>query len=371
MTRSTRTLSLGIATLLLVAASVPLVGCGTMGVNYLVQAGRGQLSLMNRSRPIADVLKDPRTSLSLAALLSRIPEIKAYGESRGLKPTPNYVDYVALDRDAVSYVVSASEELRFQPKIWSFPIVGSFTYVGWFDRGDAEAYAAELAKEGWDVDVRGAPAFSTLGWFRDPVVSSMIGRGAKAGGSEARALGDLAEVLLHESVHTTLYVPGQSTFNESLADFVAEQLTPSYLATAQGPASAELRVYVEGLRGSERSGQFLKETYAELSAVYSGTDSDAVKREKKAKILARVDAHWQGRRRWTNASLIQYRTYGTGKAAFRGLWDACGGELRRFLAALQPLADGTLPAGQGFARAQMDEFDPVVENLTARGCPKP
>src|SRR6185312_14274837 len=116
---------------------------------------------------------------------------------------------------------------RFRSKTWWFPIVGRVPYLGWFDRDDAHDFADELHREGWDSDVGAADAYSTLGWFDDPVLSTMI-----AGGDEA--VGELVNVILHESVHATLYVDGQTRFNESLAEFVAGKLTTVYLGAHYG-----------------------------------------------------------------------------------------------------------------------------------------
>ncbi|HUP58452.1 MAG TPA: aminopeptidase, partial [Bdellovibrionota bacterium] len=153
-------------------------GCSTMG--YLLQAGKGQLALLNRAKPIEKVLESERVQPRIKRLLSEIPAIKKYGEGNGVKATHNYTEYVQLDRAAAVWVVSACEPLKFVSKEWSFPIVGRFPYLGWFDLDGARGLASELKKEGWDVDLRGARAFSTLGWFKDPVVSSMIPEGNEA-----------------------------------------------------------------------------------------------------------------------------------------------------------------------------------------------
>jgi predicted aminopeptidase len=149
-----------------------LGGCSS--IYYVYQAGRGQLKLLNRARPVEEVIEDPRTSPDLVSLLKKIPAIKAYGEKEGLRPTKNYRDYVNLDQNAVVYVVTVSDALAFKPKIFSFPIVGSFNYIGWFGLDDAKKFASTFEAEGYDVDVRGASAYSTLGWFRDPLLSTMI-----------------------------------------------------------------------------------------------------------------------------------------------------------------------------------------------------
>src|SRR5690606_34569810 len=142
------------------------------------------------------------------------------------------------DREAATWVVSACESLSFKPKQWRFPIVGSFTYLGWFDHPSAEEYAEELRKEGWDVDVRGAAAYSTLNWFRDPVLSTMIPRGK-------HDVGSLVNVVLHESVHATIYLKDQAYFNESLASFVADRMTFDYLSEKYGETSEEWKAFLE------------------------------------------------------------------------------------------------------------------------------
>src|SRR4029078_3952588 len=134
------------------------------------------------------------------------------------------------DRPAAVWVVSACEQLRFRSKEWHFPIVGSFPYLGWFDLEQAKAFADELRAESWDVDVRGAHAYSTLGWFRDAVLSTMIPEGKEA-------LGELVNVVLHESVHATVYIEGQAFFNESIASFIADRLTDHYLIQTRGNKS--------------------------------------------------------------------------------------------------------------------------------------
>jgi predicted aminopeptidase len=204
-----------IVALLTVAAVPALTGCSTAG--YLAQAGFGQLDLLEARRDIDDVVQDRRTAPRLKKLLGRVDEIKRFGEKHGLTPTSNYGTYADLGRPVAVWVVTAAEPLRFRNRTWSFPIVGSVPYLGFFDRDDARDLALGLRGAGWDVDLRGASAYSTLGWFADPVLSTMI-----ADGDEA--LGELADVVLHESFHATLYVKGQSLFDESAADFVGDHL---------------------------------------------------------------------------------------------------------------------------------------------------
>jgi predicted aminopeptidase len=329
-------------------------GCST--ACYLFQATTGQLALFNRARPIPEVLKDERVKPRIRALLAQVGSIKKFGILNGLRPTPNYTEYVQLHRPAAVWVVSASEPLRFEAKTWSFPIVGSFPYLGWFDLKRAKDFAADLhTNEGWDVDVRGATAYSTLGWFRDAVLSSMISDGDEA-------LGDLANVILHESVHATLYFNGQSYFDESVANFVADRLTPEYLKSERGASSPELVTYLKSEKDYLEREKILHNAYLDLDRIYSSAMKDQEKLAKKAKILADLKAKLGLKRDINNATLIQYKTYNTGAAQFDALYASCGKDLKRFLGALQSLKS------ESFLKPQQQDLEVVLKPLVDRGC---
>jgi predicted aminopeptidase len=323
-----------------------------VGLGYLVQAGRGQLAMINHARPMAEVLHDERTPPHVRDILARIPSMKAFGERYGLKPTKNYTEYVKLDRPAASWVVSASEPLRFRSKEWSFPIVGSFPYLGWFDLDQAKRYADELRAEGWDVDLRGASAYSTLGWFRDPVLSSMIPAGDDA-------LGEVVNVILHESVHATYYINGQAYLNESLASWVADQLTPEYL---RAEAPAQLKPYLDAEAESDRRQEALFAAYGELKRLYESARPDAEKRAEKERVLTELQARLKFRRPVNNATLIQFRTYGVGRKEYAALWAACGQDWSRFWKAL-----GRLNA-DSFVKPHQEDLGAVLGPLVRAGC---
>jgi predicted aminopeptidase len=327
-----------------------LSGCFT--VRYLAQAGAGQVHLLTAARPLSSALKDPRVDPHVKHVLQWVPDMKAFGESQGLKPTENYVRFTQLDRDAAVYVVQACAPLEFKPKLWSFPIVGTVPYLGWFAVKDARDYASTLAKEGLDVDVRGASAYSTLGWFKDPVLSTMIGEGPGA-------VGELANTVLHESTHATLYVKGQSAFNESLASFVGDRLARDWLAHRFGEGSKELKAYdADQALWRERVGR-LHRAYLDLDALYRSKVSDDEKRAGKTQLLDALKADLNARRGFNNASLAGYRTYDTGGPAFERLFDVCEHDFGRFLKAVQTLE---------FPTPQMEDFSPVVEQRAERGC---
>lgn len=329
------------------------MGCSSVG--YLFQAGKGQLSLFTHARPIPEVIKDEKTPPRIKTLLSEISTIKKYGEKQGLKPTSNYTDYVKLDRRAAVWVVSACEPLEFKSKEWKFPIVGSFPYLGWFDLEQAKSYAQDLSKEGLDVDLRGASAYSTLGWFKDPVLSTMIPDGQEA-------LGDLVNVVLHESVHATLYINGQAYFNESVASFVADHLTLDYLRQSRGKDSIEETAFVQAEQNSKKIQQKLHEAYQQLNGIYHSNSSDLKKLEAKTKILTELKSELKFKREINNATLIQYKTYNTGYEIFDQLIEACQGNWTKFMTVLARLKSDS------FSKPQANEIDSAIRPLILSKC---
>lgn len=331
----------------LLALLALLASTGCSSLHFVSQAAHGQFKIINRARPLADVIADERTSPRTRRLLEEIPAILAYGEKHGIKPTPNYREYVAWDDAYVSYVVTACPEFDFKPKEWSFPVVGSFTYLGWFDRKNAEKMGEELRQQGWDVDVRGAGAFSTLGWFRDPVLSTMIPKGDEA-------MGELVNVLLHESVHATLYIPGQSYFNEALASFVADRLTPEYLKARFGAESDTYRAYMGGEERSKRRSERMHAAYGELDRLYKSGRSAEEMRSEKNRILGTLKTDLEWKRDLTNATLAQFRFYGLGVEEFPRLWAQTGESWDAFWARLKKLDRKSFP------QAQMEKFGDVL-----------
>ncbi|MDR3608700.1 MAG: aminopeptidase [Oligoflexia bacterium] len=343
----------------LLACVSSAAGCSS--VQYLYQAGKGQLEIQNKAKPIDDVIRDETTPPRIRELLAEIPKIKKFGESQGLKATPNYREYVKLNRAAASWVVSACAPLKFEPKTWSFPIVGSFSYLGWFSLDDAKKYAAELRQAGWDVDLRGASAYSTLGWFRDPVLSSML-----SDGDSAR--GDLVNVVLHESTHATLYIGGQSSFNESLAEFVAGKMTSQYFETlARSPDAREReqtlkasKAYLDSEKRGDEIEKRLHDAYEVLDKLYGSAKPDSEKLAEKKELLAKLKDKLGFKREINNATLIGYRTYNTGLDSFERLYKACQEDWRRFFAVLSKLSS------RSFQASQQTDLEPILGPLSSQ-----
>jgi predicted aminopeptidase len=340
--------------LTIAVTTATLLSAGASSVRYLLQAGRGQYAILRATRPIGEAIRDETMPAPTRRLLAAVKTIKAFGQAQGLEPTASYERYADLHRPAAAWIVQACAPLSFDMKRWRFPLVGSVPYLGFFEEAAARSYARSLSAGGvLDVDVRPASAFSTLGWFPDPVLSTMLRSGEGA-------LGALANVVLHESVHATVYVKDQSAFNESLASFVADRLTAAWLVSALGSDAPETSAWTTAQARERAFVARMHDAYLELDALYrSGAGEDA-KRSEKARILTAVSTELELARRPNNAVLAGYRTYDSGGPAFERLLKVCGESWPRMLRVAATLA------GSDFSRPQQDEFDSVVDRLAGR-----
>ena len=209
--RATTEVPAGFARALLAAAFLILCsGCTTL--QYYAQSVSGQMEVLAHRRPIAEVLDDPAVPGPVKDSLRTVREIIAFAHQELLLPdNGSYGSYADLGRPHVAWNVFGAPELSLEPLRWCFPVAGCLSYRGYFDRADAKAYAALLAARGFDVHVAGVAGYSTLGWFADPVLDSMLRR------TEA----DLARLLFHELAHQKLYLSGDTELNEAFADAVA------------------------------------------------------------------------------------------------------------------------------------------------------
>lgn len=188
-----------------------LASCSTL--NYYSQAAQGQLELLSDARPIDDWIADPGTSSRLRLRLETARQIRRFAVSEMALPDNNsYKNYASLKRKYVLWNVVATPELSLHPLVWCFPVAGCVNYRGYYNKEAAEAYAKELKADGNDVEVGGVPAYSTLGWFSDPLISTFINY------PDA----ELARMIFHELAHQIVYAQGDSQFNESFASTVEE-----------------------------------------------------------------------------------------------------------------------------------------------------
>jgi predicted aminopeptidase len=276
------------------ALLAPAAGC------YVFNQAKGQLDIAFNSRPIEEVYADPGLPEARARKLDLVAASRRFAVERlGLRPSRNYTTYFDTGRRAVTYVVSACRPDAFIPYTWWFPIVGSLPYKGFFDRADAEEEAAALRADGWDVTVGESAAYSTLGWFRDPVFSSMLSM------SDA----SLASTVIHELVHGTVYVSGHADFNESLASFVGRTAALQLLEERHGrgsPPAEEARARFED---ETLFDEFIADLYRRLSELYGS------ERPRGEKLAAREEV-FAGAREELKGLVATFRT-----ASFRRLQD--------------------------------------------------
>lgn len=226
---------------------------------YGFQQLKGQLHIIYHAKPIAEILEDPETPQVLKEKLLLINHIKSFAiDSLGLKPTANYSTLYNQHDQPVLWVLTACNPFKFEPKTWWFPITGEVTYKGFFDQKKGESELKKLRLEGFDADLSPTGGWSTLGWFKDPVLSNMLKKNE----------GTLAELIIHELLHATCYLKNNVDFNENLATFVGEQGAISYLNFAYGDSSNQLTTYLQYKADEELFGNYMINSQKKLEDVY-------------------------------------------------------------------------------------------------------
>ena len=305
------------------------------GPGYYLQAVSGQWKLMHARQDIQSLLDNPATGSELAAHLKAADQIKAFArDSLDLPANGSYSSYVEVGGDALVWNVIATEEFSLEAKKWCFPVAGCVPYRGFFKQQKAKKSAERLRKKGMDVYVAPAAAYSSLGWFNDPLLSTMVS------GSDIR----LAAYLFHELAHQRLYIKGDGVFNEGYASFVEEAGIKAWLESEQRQDELLQRQQLKS--ASKDFKKLVGEVRKELADLFYTEKSDTVKRKLKAEIF-QLFSHsyeqlsaekWNGKRYYTswfegpvnNARLALYNTYEGSHCAFQGLFDQAGGDIRVF-----------------------------------------
>ena len=322
------------------AAALLLTGCSTL--NYYSQAAQGQLSLLSESRPIDDWMSDPGTTPKLRMRLATARQIRLYAvQQLGLPDNQSYMNYTALNRQYVVWNVVATPELSLKPLQWCFPVAGCVNYRGYYGKEDAQDYARGLRSAGNDVQVGGVTAYSTLGWFNDPLISTFINY------PDA----ELARLIFHELAHQVVYVAGDSQFNESFASAVEEAGVERWLERFGNPAMREN--YLKYTARKQEFLQLLLGCRRALEKNYASRASDQEKRATKARLFRQLQDDYEVlKQSWggyagydrffaeplSNAHLAAIATYNDFVPAFRALLareHSFGG----FYAAVRRMAD--------------------------------
>lgn len=248
-------------------------------VSYGARQGYGQFRIIWNARPVEEFLADPQFPDSLKARLELIAEVRKYSiDSLGLKDTENYKTMYDQKGKEVMWVVMASERFRLKPKEWVFPVVGAVPYKGFFNEKKANDLKQELKNQGWDVVVRNPGGWSTLGWFTDPILSKML----------SRSEGDLANLIIHEMSHATIFVKDSVDFNENLATFIGDRGAEKFLIYKYGEHSKEYTTYMEEDKDYLKFVDHMLRGAKALDSLYNSmnpADSEEAKLEQKEKAI--------------------------------------------------------------------------------------
>jgi predicted aminopeptidase len=327
-----------------IAGSILMCGLfsGCQSLHYMGQAVSGHLDLLNRRQPTAELIEDPQTPPELRDQLLLADRLLLFAEQELLLPAGDqYRLYVSLERPYVVWNVFAAPELSLEPKTWCYPVAGCTVYRGFFAEGSARRCADRLAGSGYDVMVGGVPAYSTLGWFSDPLLSTFIHRSETG----------LAELIFHELAHQLLYVRDDSMFNESFATAVAQEGLRRWFQSRDNLDA--YRRYEVLVQDRHEVVTMIAGCRDRLQQIYRSRLPDTVKRRQKAERFQKLRREFESRRRlrdtldafssWfdvplNNARLVSLATYHDYVPAFRQLLENNQNDLDRFYRQCRELA---------------------------------
>ena len=328
-------------------------------LGYYAQAVQGHVKILLARRSIDRLLAEPTTPPALKERLRLVLEIRDFASSElHLPENSSYRTYADIKRAAVVSNVIAAPEFSLQPLTWCFPVAGCVNYRGFYDPQAAENFAASLRRQGYETDLYGVSAYSTLGWFDDPVLNTFINWPEAA----------LAGQIFHELAHQQLYVKDDSSFNEAFAEVVEGEGVKRWL-TRQGQTPTVATTEKEGRQ--QAFSELLLQTRRELETLYASGKAVAVMREEKKAIFTGLrqryqllrDESWQGYSgfdRWferpvNNARLASVATYHDRKPPFLALLQRSDGDLPRFYREAAELA-----------RRPRAERDKILAELAAK-----
>ena len=316
--------------------------CACSNLPYYKQAVDGHMELMAKRKPVDDILMDENSDAELIGQLELARDIRDFATSDlALPDNGSYRSYVDLGRDSVTWAVFATPEFSLKPQLWCFPFAGCVPYRGYFSKQDAERFAEGLREEGFDVHVGGTTAYSTLGWFDDPLLNTMMLRGETG----------MAGIIFHELAHQAVYIEDDTSFNEAFAVAVQEEGVRRWLR--QHRSAESLQAYEQALERKSEFIALLRRTRERLQEIYSSERTEDELRA--AKLATFHEMHteyqqlkdaWSGSNAYdwwfkgalNNAKLAAVSVYRDLVPSFNRLLEACDGEFERFYASVEELS---------------------------------
>jgi len=328
-----------IAVLILMLLTLP--GCSSFG--FYTQAISGQYKILKNRQPIDKLIADPVTPMDLKKKLTLAMDIRKFAiETLKLPGQDHYLTYVDVKQPYVVWVVFAAPKYSIEPKTWCYPIVGCAVYRGYFSKQDADEYAEQLNDHGYDVYVSGVKAYSTLGWFDDPILSTFIDRGKTR----------LAALIFHELAHHLFYVKDDSTFNESFAQTVEQEGMRQWFIKENDPAAH--RKYLDAKNRHKQFIQLVTKFRHKLERMYEKEMPVSEKKQHKEQLFNQLRKEYQFlKKKWNgfsgydewfnndlnNAKMITIAAYNDLVPAFLNILQSEGRDLERFYNRCKELAE--------------------------------
>ena len=251
-------------------------------VIYGTSQGIGQVSIIWKAKPIEEMLKDKNFPDSLKQKLISIKEIKQYAvDSLGIKESNNYNSVYNQENKSVLLTVTACEPYSLKEKLWWFPFLGNVPYIGFFNKEEARKEILKLKEKNFDVNVYSPSGWSTLGWFNDPIQSNMLKQPA----------GSLANLIIHELTHGTIFVKNNVTLNENLANFIGNKGAEQFLIYRYGNNSTQLTTYKQSIADEKCYNKYILKSIERLDSLYhsiSTKESEEIKKQKKVNLITEI-----------------------------------------------------------------------------------
>jgi predicted aminopeptidase len=318
-----------------------LTGCGN--ILYISKLGWHQSYITFHSVPVQEVLEDEQVGDEAKEKICFIQEVKCYGEEKlGLRRTKSYTKFFEI-KGPILYVVTAGEKDRLQLHSWNFPIVGRVTYKSFFTKEDALKEKRSLKRKDLDTFIQPAGAYSTLGWLKDPIFSSMLKWNEPF----------IANLILHEMAHATIYFKGETEFNEQMATFIGNQGSINFLAERYGPGSKEVAEAIRNQEDDLLFARWIDEVCKRLSNFYAKEISRDEKLKEREKIFQSIKEEFKEimgqlktdcykdfeRMELNNAVLLAYRRYIHRLERFEALYERLGRDLRKVVEFFKAIRD--------------------------------